>query len=75
MGGRGLILNVIRSHRRSSTYRLSSGVARVKSLGGGANQICTGEGARGKQVVACGASCETVVALKGGEYKPPVRQC
>ena len=34
MGG-GLILNVIRSHRRSSTYRLSSGVARVESLGEG----------------------------------------
>ena len=30
--GGGLILNVIRSHWRSSTYHLSSGVARVESL-------------------------------------------
>ena len=32
--GGGLILNVIRSHRRSSMYRLSSGVAWVESFGG-----------------------------------------
>ena len=33
-GRGGVILNIIRSHRCSSTYRLSSGVARVESLEG-----------------------------------------
>ena len=41
-------MNVIRNHRRSSKYHLSSGVVRVESLGGGAKQGCTREGARGK---------------------------
>ena len=47
MGGGGeLMLNVIRSHRRSSTYRLSSGVVRNECLG--AKQGWTGEGTKGK---------------------------
>ena len=44
--GGGLILNDIRSHQHSSTYHLSSGIARVKSWG--AKQGCTREGTRGK---------------------------
>ena len=43
------MLNVIRSHQRSSTYRLSSAVARVKSSGGGQNMVAPGRTQEVKQ--------------------------
>ena len=51
-GGGELMLNVIRSHRCSSTYCLSNGVAMAKSLRG--NTGCTRDSARGKTGVALG---------------------
>ena len=59
-GGGRLILNVIKSHQGSSTYHLSSGLARVESLGGGVTGLCqggVGGNIRGKQHNGSGARC------------------
>ena len=63
---------VIRSHRFSSTYRLSSSVVRVESLGGkvGLRQ----GGAGGKQWVASGSKLQNGGGARGQGYRP-VRQC
>ena len=62
--GGGLILNVIRSHRRSSTYRLNSSVARVESLGG-QNRVAPGRVQEIKQGVASGGKLQNGGGARG----------
>ena len=72
MGGE-LISNVIRSHRRSSTYRLSSGVVRVESLERG-NRVAPGRVQEVKQGVALVGKLQNGGGARGRRYRP-VRQC
>ena len=72
--GGGLVLNVTRSNRRSSTYRLSSGVARTESLGG-QNRVVSGRAQEVKQGVASGSKLQDGGGTRGRGYRLPVRQC